>query len=280
MNQDVVVVGAPRSGTNMLRDVLASRPDVTTWPCDEINAVWRHGSRDHPSDEIPVDRATDEQRRFVRRCFDRQRRSGHAGTVVEKTCANSLRVDYVAALLPAARFVLITRHGADAAASAMRRWEAPLDLAYSLRKARFVPPSDLAHLGVRAVRNRVGRRGTGRVRTWGPRFAGIDKMVASEPLDVVCATQWRRCVEASTDALARVPPGQVHRVGYEEFVADPEAELERLLEFLGLPTADLGPAVAGVRRDSVGRGRTALDPDQRARVEQVVGPALADLGYA
>ena len=35
----VVIIGAPRSGTNMLRDVLCDWPGVVTWPCDEINLI-------------------------------------------------------------------------------------------------------------------------------------------------------------------------------------------------------------------------------------------------
>ncbi|MDN5869897.1 MAG: sulfotransferase [Nitrococcus sp.] len=35
--QPVVIIGAPSSGTNMLRDVLTPIPDVPTWPCENIN---------------------------------------------------------------------------------------------------------------------------------------------------------------------------------------------------------------------------------------------------
>ncbi len=280
MSQDVIIIGAPRSGTNMLRDVLVSRPGVTTWPCDEINAIWRHNSRDHPTDEIPVERATARQGRFVRSKFERQRRRGRSHTVVEKTCANSLRVEYVAALLPDARFVFITRHGADAAASAMRRWTAPLDLGYSARKARFVPASDLMHRAEQFYRNRIGRSATGRVRTWGPRFASIDEMVISLPLDEVCAIQWRRCVDSSRAALRTLPADRVHHVVYEDFVAAPTAGLRSVLSFLALPTEDLDASVARVSDASVGKGRATLDGAQRERVDRIVTPALVDLGYA
>ena len=50
---DVVIIGAPRSGTNMLRDILSTFEGVATWPCDEINYIWRHGNMSYPSDEIP-----------------------------------------------------------------------------------------------------------------------------------------------------------------------------------------------------------------------------------
>ena len=87
---DIVIVGAPRSGTNMLRDVLASLPTLTTWPCDEINLVWKHGNRQEPSDELTPEDARPEVRDYVRGRFDRLRRRHHAEAVVEKTCATSL----------------------------------------------------------------------------------------------------------------------------------------------------------------------------------------------
>ena len=49
----LVIIGAGRSGTNMLRDVLCRMPGLGTWPCDEINYIWRHGNRAHPDDEFP-----------------------------------------------------------------------------------------------------------------------------------------------------------------------------------------------------------------------------------
>jgi hypothetical protein len=265
----------------MLRDILTSGAGVVTWPCDEINAIWRHGSRDHPTDEIPADRADMHMRCFVEQSFSRVSRRQHGHTVVEKTCANSLRVGYVAALLPRARFVLITRHGVDAAASALTQWCAPLDWTYTARKARFVPPSDLAHSAVGFARDRFSRRAVtseGR-RSWGPRFAGIDEMTASGTPEEVCATQWRRCVELSHAALSHLPADRVYRVSYEDFVTRPEPELVNLLRFLDLPLGHAREAVRSVSASSIGKGRSSLTADQFARVDRVTAPALERLGY-
>jgi hypothetical protein len=278
---DIVIIGAPRSGTNMLRDILTSRPGLVTWPCDEINGIWRHGSRDHPTDEIPVNRADRAQQEFIRGRFDRVRQRQHGEIVVEKTCANSLRVDYVAALLPTARYVLITRDGIDATASAMARWHAPLDLGYTARKARFVPASDLVRTAVRFGRDQMSRGSppTGRAVTWGPRFAGIDEMVRTCTLDEVCATQWQRCVERSLAALDQLPAEQVFRMTYEQFVHQPAEGLLELLRFLRLPTNNPEPAVAHVSAASVGAGRSALSPDELARVQHILSPTLERLSH-
>jgi len=88
----VIIIGAPRSGTNMLRDALTGVPGVSTWPCDEINYIWRHGNKRHPSDEFTPEMVTSDIRRYVNHRFDRVASRCHAHTVVEKTCANSLRM--------------------------------------------------------------------------------------------------------------------------------------------------------------------------------------------
>ncbi len=136
--RDVVVIGAPRSGTNMLRDVLTSLRGFTTWDCDEINLTWRHGNRDHPDDELTPAHATPRVRRYVDSQFERVRGSG-GGRVVEKTCANSLRVEFVHAVRPAAHYVQIVRDGYDAAPSAVERWHAPFDARYTAARSCATP---------------------------------------------------------------------------------------------------------------------------------------------
>ena len=62
--QVVFIIGAPRSGTNMLRNILTNFDGVKTWPCDEINYILRHGNVRHPSDEFGVEHATPEVKQY------------------------------------------------------------------------------------------------------------------------------------------------------------------------------------------------------------------------
>jgi hypothetical protein len=281
---DVVIVGAPRSGTNMLRDVLTSIPGVTTWPCDEINLIWRHGNRGFPSDELTPELARPEVASYIRRRFERIRRTD-APYVVEKTCANSLRAGFVRAVLPTAKYVLITRDGIDAAASAMARWNAPFDLGYTAAKARFVPLSDVLPYGARFVAGRLRRRagagsGGGQVTGWwGPRPADYRAVMARHPLDEVCALQWQRCVDASHRELESLPADQLFQVTYEDFVRSPHRQVAELGDFLGIAGAADGARIEGVSATSVGRGRATLGPDTVERLERLIAPSLERLGY-
>ena len=127
-NPPVIIIGAGRSGTNMLRDLLAQLPQFSTWPCDEINYIWRHGNRGFATDEFAREMADDKTARYIRKQFQKFA-AKHPGTsVVEKTCANSLRCGFIHQIFPEARFIHIMRDGRDVAASAALRWNAKLDI--------------------------------------------------------------------------------------------------------------------------------------------------------
>ena len=293
MTKLVVIVGAPRSGTNMLRDVLTSLPGFVTWECDEINPLWKHGNLDVPHDELTRAHARPDVRRYLRRAFDAALRRRHGEVLVEKTCATSLRVGFVDEFFPQARFVVIRRDGIDATASAMKRWHAPFDLAYTARKVRFVPPVDLPRIAWSAVAARLGghRRGAGQggaddsvdaaVRTWwGPRPHDVAELRTTLPLAEAAFVQWQRCVESTRRDLADIDPDRWFEVVYEEFVADPAAGLTAILGFLDR-SQRFDPAVtAGVRDTSVGKGRAALGPAVVSRLEERGGDTLRGLGYA
>jgi hypothetical protein len=280
-SRPVVIVGAGRSGTNVLREVLCSFPGFGTWPCDEINYIWRHGNRGAPTDELTLGDARPEVVRYVRGAFDRQQRRSGGDAVVEKTCATTLRVGFAHRIVPEARFVVIVRDGRDVTVSAMRRWTAGLGLRYLARKARFVPPADLAYYAQRYARARLARFGTAdrRLSTWGPRFAGLDEAVRARPLAEVCALQWARCIETADRQLATIDPLSVHRLRYEDLVAAPEKEVARLAEFLQVATPDES-ALPIMNARSVGRWRTELAPTDQSAVETIGAEALATYGYA
>ena len=282
-NTDVIIVGAPRSGTNMLRDVLTSFDSICTWPCDEINYIWRHGNVRYPSDEIPVQRATPAIKNYIRQRFSDIRQQYNAEVVVEKTCANSLRVPFVDAVLPDAKYIFIYRDGIDATGSAKERWTAKLDIPYILEKVRFVPKTDLPYYGLRYFWARVYRfiSREKRLAFWGPALDGMQSVLQNHTLNEVCALQWQRCVDNAEKAFSDMPADKVVRVRYEDFVRQPVEELSRILEFIGkeVEPEKIATAVEGVSPRSLGKGRKALGEQQVANLEELVGETLKRYDY-
>ena len=279
----LLIIGAPRSGTNMLRDVLTELPGVNTWPCDEINYIWRHGNVRYASDEFSLDMARPEVSGYIRKQFDWVSGKYQAHTVVEKTCANSLRVGFVNKVLPEAKYIFIRRDGVDAVGSAIKRWKAELDIPYLARKARFVPFSDLFYYGSRFFWNRTFRlfSSEDRLAFWGPKLDNMDGILKNHSLPEVCALQWKRCVDNSADVFASLPNEQWKEVGYETFVTSPVVEFKKILDFLELQVPDdrVEKMVSEVSPYSIGKGRKGLGDESVAKLMPLIQDTLARYGY-
>jgi hypothetical protein len=280
----VVIIGAGRSGTNALRDMLIRLPQFATWGCDEINPIWRHGNIFWPDDEIPPERATPSIREFIRRAFDQiWRKSGRPLFVVEKTCANSLRVPFVEKVLPEAKYIYLVRNGVDVLASAQKRWQGKLELPgipYFAAKVRYTPLIDLPVYGIAFLRSRIGfLLNLKRLSIWGPRFQGMHAL-QKLPLVELCARQWVACMNRADEAFVEILEERVIIVYYEDFTLNPESTLRSILAFLRADANEneISTAVSLVRQTSIGKGR-AETADLPSQIVEIMEHPLARHGY-
>jgi hypothetical protein len=276
----VVIIGAARSGTKILRDALAAATGAGYVPYD-IGYVWRMGNEDLPDDVIQPERVSQRSQRFIRKFVDRYA-AGDPSAVIEKTVGNTLRVPAVAAVFPDAVYVHLIRDGIDVIESTRRQWTTATDSRYVLSKLRHFPLRLVPSYGLKYVQSLLHRRvdDQSRVGSWGARYPGIDHDLHQTDLLTVSARQWREAVRYATADLADVP-APVIEVRYEELISDPSGTLSRIADFVGLtiPPVRLTAAMSTIVAGRQGAGREALTLAELGVLETEVGDTLAGLGY-
>jgi hypothetical protein len=281
-NEPIIVLGAARSGTKMLRDTLAAASDLGVVEYD-VNYIWRAGNEHYPHDTLPADLAIPRVLRFVRKQLSRVAVGvPPSGRFVEKTVGNVLRVPFVHRIYPNAKYVFLIRDGRDVAESAMRCWQTPPDVGYLMAKLKTFPWLMGARYGVSYARRVLSRKLglTPYLSSWGPRYNHIDDDVRQYPLLQVCARQWIACVEAYEQAKQLFKPNQIVEVRYEDVVANPCQMMKQLCD--QLEVTDHGAVVDRANRSIVKRNvgkRSRLQQEQLAMISELQGGVLERWGY-
>ena len=280
--QLVILFGAPRSGTQMYRDMICEHKEIVTWPFNEMTYMWRYGNRDYPTDEIPVDLLTEKTARYIRDSFIKLGKKSNCRLVVDKTCHNCLRPDFVAAVLPEATYIYLVRHGMDVVPSTVKRSESPPPYREYLR-IMSIPPADIPYYFTRALWNHGGlfRPGKRSVRVWGPKFKGMKELAETKPIHEVSAHQWVRHMELTDQFLnGKNFKSSLLRVRYEEITSEPRRELERVFKYLNVEPTDslIEKWVGEVRHHEPGSRASKLGEHEEA-VRAIVSDKNAEHGY-
>jgi hypothetical protein len=275
LDRAIVVVGAPRSGTTLLGNLLAHHPQLAH--LQEPRLTWRYGN-DGKSDRLLAEDARPDVCRRIRANFAAAVKSQGRSRLVEKTPSNALRMEFVERVLPGCLFVHIIRDGVESTLAIRKFWQ---QHAHGLRREKLwerlreVSPRQLPHYAREFVRRVTPRplRGFVKPSVWGPRIPGIDGLLQDLTLIEVCALQWRMCVEAACTYGRTLPADRYLEVRLEDM--SPEL-LTAILAFCQLdPSAEVMDAL---RRDfdksQTSHRRGEALPEDIERVRQWVEPTL------
>lgn len=267
----------------MVRNIITQIPSFGTWPCDEIPYIWRHGNISFPSDEFPRELATNKVSHFIQNQFKKLIKKYNLEYVVEKTCANSLRVGFVDRIFPGAKYIFIVRNGIDVVSSAIIRWGAGFELSYTLKKMKYIPIIDFPYHFVRYVNNRVYKAlsGNNHLSTWGPVFENMPALMDQCSLEEICAFQWKECVIKSEIALKKINKSRIYFIKYEDFVSNPIDECKKLLKFLGVLDKSLldKDNFNHITTDNIGKGYNELSNNQISKISPIIIGTLKKYGY-
>ena len=281
----VFLLGAGRSGTKFLRDILGVSSNVAVIPYD-VGYVWRYGNENFPHDELTPDMLTDSIKEYVKKTLPQLTKNNPFKTdvtlLIEKSVPNTLRPAFLHAIYPNAKFIHLIRDGRAVTESAMRLWKAPPEKGYLLKKLRYFPWTNYRY-AIWYINNIIkGKFGSGRgQQTWGPRYEGIDEDINELPLEVVCARQWKKCIETSLLQLSTMKQDSLLEVRYEDLMSDSSA-ISEVCDFLAIEDKDavIADYENIVVRTHTDKWKKSLSTDQLKLINSEIEILNSQLGYA
>ncbi|MEI8242991.1 MAG: TIGR03032 family protein [bacterium] len=222
-DRPIFIVSSPRAGSTMLFETLSQSPAAWTIG-NESHAVIEHVKALHPqqrgfeSNRLTAQEATPEivaelERAFLAEVRDRDGQRPPAGArglrLLEKTPKNSLRVPFLAAAFPNARFVYLYRDPRETVSSMLDAW----------RSGRFTTYPQLP-----------GWTGS----PWSLLLVPGWRDWEGKPLAEIVVRQWEAATRTLLDDLEKLPPASWCVASYDQLVASPKEEIERICRFLDI----------------------------------------------
>jgi hypothetical protein len=256
----VFVVGCPRSGNTVLFQLLRHLPDVATIG-REGHVFWDTfhtlEAVDYRSHELGPTDIRSFERRYLAWIIPAL---AGRGRFLDKTPRNVLRLPYLDALFPDARYVFIRRDPRGAISSLIVGWRNQ-----QVRGSHLPVPF--------RVQGMPERR-------WfyllTPGWRALDGQTVEE----VCARQFVACQEAIDAFTPGLAGDRWIDVRYEDLLTDPVDEVRRVADAVGT-RFDPGAAEAiraVVRPDPPDKWRTRT-PEEIERVMPTIAPLLDRMGY-
>ncbi len=270
----VFVVGCSRSGTTITYETLGAAPAFLKFGW-EIPQFWDglYGPLNNgwESEAAAADQAKPGHRDAALRYF--YQRLG-PGWVLDKTCINVMRIPYLHALFPAAKFVFIQRDGRDNVSSMMDGW----------RMGRVDGRFELTHF-FGPFPEPVAING-GEFKEWAFFLAPGWREYNQASLEEACAFQWVSANRLALEAKKAIPQEQWIHLRYEDIFEQPVEMFRDAFNRLGLPfTADLEARCANLQPSSIVKGKPKRqkwrehNPEAIERILPMIRPLMLEMGY-
>src|SRR5688572_21456285 len=217
LKSPIILFGNTRSGATLVQKLISTHPDVVEWY--EPNVLWLYADPGRIHDEFDEQDATNKVKQYIRKRFLKyQKRHGNR-TVLEKTPQNILRIPYVRAIFPEAKFLFIVRNPFSFISSVEYKWQRPVTGQGIIRRLKDTPISQLHYWVRRYLIQQINKRILRRkyLSIWGPRYQAIQEDLKAQDLFTVIARQWAIPSMKAEQDMAFFDDGQILRLKYEDF---------------------------------------------------------------
>lgn len=237
-DRPVFIVAAPRSGSTLLFETLAANEALWTIGGEghehvEHIAPLDPQNRDFESNRLTAADATGETAALLRaayaaglRMMDGTTRYAAMGSarppavrLLEKTPKNALRIPFLKAVFPDAKFIFLHREAGPNISAIMEAWRSGRFVTYPSLPDWDGPPWSLLLI---------------------PGWRDLNAAELAE----IAMRQWRDTNRTIKADLANLAAEDWCSIGYEDFLRDPAASLKKLCAFADVPFGDTMNAIA------------------------------------
>jgi len=223
IERPIFIVCSPRSGSSLFFETLAQSPSLWTVGGESHQIIEGipalhpeerrfHSNRLTAADATPEIAAQLEQR-FAANLRNRDGQPPPRGAgglrMLEKTPKNSLRVPFLAAAFPDALFIYLYRDMRDTISSMLDAWRSGKFVTYPQLPEWDGPP-------------------------WSLLLTPGWRELSGKPLPEIVAAQWSTATRYLLDDLEQLAPERWCISSYDALLENPQREMQRLSQFLGI----------------------------------------------
>ena len=276
----IFLLGNVRSGTSLMHDLFDMHPEVKSWY--EPRTIWAYADPGRRHDRFDENDATPDVVTYIRGRFLRYQRKHGNARIMEKTPSNLMRIPYVRAIFPEARYLYLVREPLANISSSEFMWQTPVHANKVWRRLKETPKTQLHYYFARYVvdhtRVRLLRKKYQSV--WGVRYPGIYRDIRRLRVEEVIAKQWVACSQQARADLAALDPSIMLNMRYEDFVASPVDQFARVLGHFDL---DMTPEIERALEERVDPNRQQkwrrLDPEVIHAALPILSEEMQRHGY-
>ena len=283
VSRPLLIIGTHRSGTTFLASVIGRHPDIAL--AEEPRHIWAWGHNFNKDDVLTSRDATPRISRHIRKAFAKFLSQSGKPRLAEKTPSNCLRLPFIEAIYPDARYLHIYRDGRAVVRSTSEMNTRRPDFIWIARRLLGTAPWEWPAFIPRATRT-LGRHLMGRKMTyWGPCPRGWKSWVdAGDPQPVILAKQWRYTIEPVLDFRDENQTklnGRWMDLRYEDFMANPAERTRDILRFADLPEDEtvIRYVTETVDPSRQEKWKKELQSGDLDNIRPILEPTLERLGY-
>ena len=267
-HQKVFLIGAARSGTKILRDVLATSGNIAAIPYD-INYIWRWDNEFFPNDELTTDQYTAKTHQKIDNYLDSFRKNNEE-FIIEKTVSNTIRIPFLLKHYPNAKFIYLYRNGHDVVESVMRQWTSISDKQYLWNKMKTIPIPLLMNYGIKHFIRNLNKKN--KQHYWGVNYPEMFESKKVERLEEIVANQWVYCLSKMMADKSLIPKNNLVEIHYENLVTNPTKELNKLNILFNSTAISSEVELDMIKKGNIGKSNQKLSKEQM----EIIDPIISD----